>query len=117
MAGRRYGRRRDRPQTYNSGTVITSDQSNFTRRLFNELSELPNTTPPHHNRFAALFPGPPRRAGARRELVDFMVEGKINKGRQRCLILVSKHDARSYIYVHMKTEQIRVQNIGGSQPK
>jgi len=29
----------------------------------------------------ALFPGPPRWAGARRELLDFMVQGKINWGR------------------------------------
>ena len=36
--------------------------------------------PPHHNRFTALFPGPPRWAGARRELLDFMVQGKINSG-------------------------------------
>jgi len=35
----------------------------------------------HHNRFTALFPGPPRGAGARRELLDFMVQGKINTGR------------------------------------
>jgi len=32
---------------------------------------------PHHN----LFPGPPGWAGARRELLDFMVQGKINTGR------------------------------------
>ena len=37
--------------------------------------------PPHHNHFMALFPGPPRSAGARRELLDFMVQGKINRGR------------------------------------
>jgi len=35
----------------------------------------------HHNRFAALFPGPPGWAGARREILDFMVQGKINRGR------------------------------------
>jgi len=28
-------------------------------------------TTPHHNRFTALFPGPPWWAGARRELLDF----------------------------------------------
>ena len=37
---------------------------------------------PHHNRFMALFLGPPGWAGARRELLDFMVQGKINRGRQ-----------------------------------
>jgi len=37
-------------------------------------------TTPHHNRFMALFPGPPGWAGARRELLDFKVQGKINRG-------------------------------------
>ena len=35
----------------------------------------------HHNRFMALFPGQPGWAGARRELLDFMVQGKINRGK------------------------------------
>jgi len=35
-----------------------------------------NTTTPHHNRFTALSPGPPGWAGARRELLDFTVQGK-----------------------------------------
>jgi len=35
-----------------------------------------------HNRFTVLFPGPPRWAGARRELLDFMVQGEIYRGRQ-----------------------------------
>jgi len=34
-----------------------------------------------HNRFTALFPGPPGWAGVRRQLLDFMVQGKINRGR------------------------------------
>jgi len=34
-----------------------------------------------HNRFTALSPGPLGWAGARRELLDFMVQGKINRGR------------------------------------
>ena len=38
-------------------------------------------TTPHHNRFTALFPGPAGWAGARREPLDFMVQGKINRGR------------------------------------
>jgi len=36
---------------------------------------------PHHIRFTALFPGPPGWAGARRELLDFMLQGKINRSR------------------------------------
>jgi len=35
----------------------------------------------HHNCCMALFPGPPGWAGARRELLDFMVQGRINRGR------------------------------------
>jgi len=35
----------------------------------------------YHNRFTALFPGPPGWANARRELLDFMLQGKINRGR------------------------------------
>jgi len=38
-------------------------------------------TTPHHNRFTDLSPGPPGWAGARRELLDFRVQGKINRGR------------------------------------
>ena len=38
-------------------------------------------TTPHHIRFTALFLGPPGWAGARRELMDFMLQGKINRGR------------------------------------
>jgi len=33
----------------------------------------------HHNRFTALFPGPPRWASARRELLDFMVQGRLTE--------------------------------------
>jgi len=35
----------------------------------------------HHNHFMALFLGPPGWAGARTELLDIMVQGKINRGR------------------------------------
>ena len=35
----------------------------------------------HHNRFMALFPGPTGWAGAWREIWDFMVQWKINRGR------------------------------------
>jgi len=34
-----------------------------------------------HNHFTALFPGPPKSVNARRELLDFMVQGKTNRGR------------------------------------
>ena len=38
-------------------------------------------SPPHHNRFMALFPWPPGWAGARSKHLDFMVQVKINRGR------------------------------------
>ena len=38
-------------------------------------------TPHHDNRFTALLLGPPGWACARRQLLDFMVQGKINRGR------------------------------------
>jgi len=47
--------------------------------------------------FTALFPGPPRRAGARRELLDFMMQGKINRGR---------HTIRTNQYPHPPSPHI-----------
>jgi len=40
-----------------------------------------NYQPPPPPQLLALFLGPPGWAGARRELLDFMVQGKINRGR------------------------------------
>jgi len=40
-----------------------------------------DTTNHHHNRFTAPFLGPSGRDSARRELQDFMVQGKTNRGR------------------------------------
>ena len=37
----------------------------------------------YYHHFTALFPGPPGWAGARRKLLDFLVQGKINGGRHR----------------------------------
>jgi len=45
------------------------------------INLIPPPLPSHHNRFTAIFPGPPGWAGARRELLDVMVQGKINRGR------------------------------------
>ena len=43
----------------------------------NSHRRLPRANPPpSHNRFTAIFPGPLGWAGARRELPDFMVQGK-----------------------------------------
>ena len=56
-----------------------------------------SATTPHHNRFTALFPGPPGRAGARRELLNFRVRGKINKGRHTDH-LAGRHSIRTNQY-------------------
>jgi len=45
----------------------------------NTLHAYPPPTTPQP--FYGPFPGPPGWAGARRELLDFMVQGKINRGR------------------------------------
>ena len=51
----------------------------------------------HHNHFTALFPGPPGWAGARRELLDFMVQGKINRGRHTDK-MAGRHSIRTNQY-------------------
>jgi len=51
----------------------------ISRRVFENVPEWP---PPHHKHFTAFFPGPPGWADARREPLDFMVQGKINRGRR-----------------------------------
>jgi len=53
----------------------------YTRQQTYDQTFTRHETTHHHNRFMALFPGPPEWAGARRELPDFMVQGKINRGR------------------------------------
>jgi len=60
---------------------LLSHQSSLWPQNVNKLLWNILTTPPSHNRFMALFPGPPGWAGARWELLDFMVQGKINRGR------------------------------------
>jgi len=57
-----------------NGAEISTTMSLFLKDLFMLLY-------PHHNRFTALFPGPSGWAGARRELLDLMAQGKINRGR------------------------------------
>ena len=53
----------------------------YVRAICTGVKMHPYTTTPHHNHFTALFQGPPWWAGARKELLDFMVQGKINRGR------------------------------------
>jgi len=61
-------------------TILTTFFTSFyTRQWYYFTNDI--THHHHHNRFTALFPGPPGQAGARRELLDFMVQGEINRGR------------------------------------
>jgi len=57
-----------------------------------------------NNHFTALFPGPPRWAIARREPLDFMVQGKIDRGRHTIRLgatpsgLISAHLYQTQIF-------------------
>jgi len=53
----------------------------FCRVQYCDIPTDRQTTLLHYNGFTALFLGPPGWAGARSELLDFMVQGKINRGR------------------------------------
>jgi len=46
-------------------------------------SSVETLTTTTHTTVLRLFPGPPRWASARRKLPDFVVQGKINRGRHR----------------------------------
>ena len=58
--------------------------------LLNNEHRMITTTQPHHNRLRPFFRDPPRWASARRELLDFMVQGKTNRGRH------TNHPARRH---------------------
>jgi len=71
-------------------TLLQTDNHNSTSSLkcftgqmlfLTPNQQYQSTTTPHHNHFTAIFPGPSGWAGARRELLDFMVQGKTNTGR------------------------------------
>jgi len=57
------------------------DGSCFSSSLEWKLMDNINGISYTHNLFTALFPGQAGWAGARRELLDFMVQGKTNRGR------------------------------------
>jgi len=60
---------------------INSITVNVTGKRHGFIHTITERTPHHHHHFMALFPGQPGWAGARRELLDFMVQGEINRGR------------------------------------
>ena len=53
-----------------------------------------------HNRFTALFAAPPGWASARRELLDFMVLGKINRGRYTTIWLGATPSGLTSAHLH-----------------
>jgi len=63
-------------------TCATCPQSFFSRTSGGKTQDLANPgSATNNNRFTALFPGPTGCASARRELLHFMVQGNINRGR------------------------------------
>jgi len=56
---------------------LNSSQGNV--RAPNKSQNTRNHHHHHHNHFMARFPGPPRWAGARIELLDFMVHGRLTE--------------------------------------
>jgi len=58
-----------------------SPESGQVNKWKQEEVAISGSPPSHHNHFTALFPGPPGWAGARREPLVSMMQGKINRGR------------------------------------
>jgi len=69
-------------------TLIAENTVRLKSKLsLNTKLNLNISTTPHHNRFTALFLGPPGWAGARRKLLlDFMVIGRITRGTQTLIL-------------------------------
>ena len=61
-------------------------------------------TTPHHICFMALFREPPGRASARTELLDFMVQGKINRGRHTTIWLGATPTGLTSAHLHHPLE-------------
>ena len=81
---RRYRAARLRSVVVTVGLTITDTLFACTVHQLNAHISAANLIQGHthtHNRFTALFPGPPGWASTRRELLDIMVQGKINRGR------------------------------------
>jgi len=69
-----------------------------------------------HNRFTALFPGPPRWAGARRGLLDFMVQRKINRGRHTDIRLSATPSGLTNVHLHHPPIFYRPDALPATQP-
>jgi len=70
-------------QKANTGSRLAAQISHFHLRVSKHLGLSLHSADHHHhnNRFTVLFPGPSGWASARRELLDFRVQGKTNRGR------------------------------------
>jgi len=72
------------PACTRDGNITVASKSQLILSKFIKFTKMTITSPaPYHNHFTALFRGPPGWASAKRELLDFMVQGKINRGRHR----------------------------------
>ena len=72
------------PRGFSSGTSREAGWfplSHFPRQKKQNSGKIDVKPHHHHKRFTALFPGPPGWGGARTELLYFMVQGEINRGR------------------------------------
>jgi len=68
--------------TFDSDVSVVCKKSFFYLQALNHTRHaLTYIYTPHTQPFYGLFPGPTGWAGARRELLDFMVQRKINRGR------------------------------------
>jgi len=64
-------------------SIWAATYSQVVRHELGTKAKYASSLSPHHqhNRFTALYPGPPGSAGARRKLLDFMEQREINRGR------------------------------------
>jgi len=73
-------------------------------------------SPHHHNRFTALFPGPPRWVGARRELLGFMVQGRLTESDTLTIRLVATPSRLTSAHLHRSHLFFRPDALPAAQP-
>jgi len=73
-------------------------------------------TPPHHNRFMALFLGPARSAGTRRELLDFMVQGRLTEADTSTIRLGATPSGLTSAHLHHPPIFYRLDALRATQP-
>ena len=72
----------------------------------------------HHTTlpFTAPFPGPPGCAGAKTELLDFIVQGKINRGRHTAIRMGATPSGLSSAHLHHPPIFYRPDSLPAAQP-